>query len=126
MSHLVNGFRSWITRRVVWTIDYIFITRVGEEVVIDSIPLFEVENVTCNDELDESEQKAVVKGRGLDKDRDGSLSISRKIYPDDASESKNKKGKYPKDGKFDDIKPIRGKIVLQITTIPEGFNSGSQ
>ena len=111
-------------RRVVWTIDYIFISRVGEEVVIDSIPLSETENITCNEELVESEEKAVVKGRGLERDRPTSL--SQKIYPEDTNEIKNKKGKCSKDNKIDTTQPAKGKIVLQITTIPEGFNSGTQ
>ncbi len=105
-----------------WTIDYIFISRVGEEVVIDSIPLSEAENITCNEELTESDETAMVKGKGLEKDRD--IKVPRKIHPEDTSEIKNKKGKHPKDNKIDCMKSTKGKIVLQITTIPEGFNSG--
>ncbi len=123
--------RSWITRRIVWTIDYIFISKVGEDAVIDSIPLSEAANITCNEQLDSrhaSDDKTV--GKGFDKDRN-----SRKICPEVETEHKNKKSNLIShrsrtisgsklDGKIDDSKLSRGKIVLQITTAPEGFNSG--
>ncbi len=124
---------------MVWTIDYIFISRVGEEVVIDFIPLYEADTIMCSEELNkahESEEKTMGKGKGPEKDQDAN--ISRKIYPDDAIEVTNKKLKYIKprgktsrlslgsmqDGKTDDTKPTQGKIVLKIATTPEGFNSG--
>jgi hypothetical protein len=114
--------RSWITRRVVWTSDCIYISKVGEEIIIDSIPLSEADSITCNNELVGSGE-SMVKGKF---DRDASMtSMSRKINPEDANEVKNKKVKYPKDSRIDDIQPVKGKIVLQLTTIPEGFNSGA-
>ncbi len=102
-----------------WTIDYIFISRVGEEVVIDSIPLYEADTITSSEALNESDEKAMVKG-----DAGG----SRKIYPEDANEVKNKKLKCLQENKIDGMKPAhtKGKIVLKITTIPEGFNSGTK
>ncbi len=121
-----------------WTTEHIFISKVGEEAVIDSIPLFEAEKITCNEELDTrhaSEQKAV--GKGFDKDR--SSSMSRKIYPEVGSELKTSSvnlksmrslsrtgsmSMLMRENKIEEAKPARGKIVLQITTTPEGFNSG--
>jgi hypothetical protein len=131
--------RSWIKRRVVWTIDYIFIARVGEEVVIDFIPLSEADTITCSEELNkrhESEEKVGVKGKGFEKEQ--GANNSRRIFPEDAIDVTNKKTKYSKlkhiasrtgsgflqDSRIDDTKPTKGKNVLKITTTPDGFNSG--
>jgi hypothetical protein len=131
--------RSWIRRRVVWTIDYIFISRVGEEDVIDFIAFSEADTITCNEELNtthESKEKAMVEG-GLEKDQ--TASMSRRIVPEDTAYFSNKNINNSKvrrsilrsgsvrsmqDLRADDTKQTKGKIVLKITTAPEGFNSG--
>ena len=96
--------RSWLIRRVIWTTEYIYIARKDEENIIDSIPLAEAAQIFVS----ESDQT----GNKGEKSKDAS---EREPIPGSAKfKSKSK----------DESKTVDNAMVVQIRTIPEGFNSG--
>jgi hypothetical protein len=112
--------------------DTIYITRPGEETVIDSIPLAEAEKITNSESLENS-NIAATNGIIFNKDR------ASKIYPDVSADMStwNIRATFKKsqNGKvvdragtslFGSLKAEReeSKAMLQINTIPDGFNSG--
>jgi hypothetical protein len=125
-------------RRVVWTVDYIYIARTGEETVIDSIPFAEAEKITNSEILAHNNIQA---GHGLtfDKDRNG---MPSKIHPESPADmnawkiratfkksSQNGNGNvFNRSGTsfFGSFKAEKEEshAMLQINTIPDGFNSG--
>jgi hypothetical protein len=115
--------------------DTIYITRPGEETVIDSIPLAEAEKITNSESL-ENGNIAATKRIIFNKDRNG---MACKIYPDVSADMStwNIRSTFKKsqNGKvvdragtslFGSLKAEReeSKAMLQINTIPDGFNSG--
>ena len=118
-----------------WTADYIYISRSGEDIVIDSIPFAEAEKITNSESTDRT--KRVEAGHGVIFDRNGATT---KVYPDSVSDLnswaiggaivKNTPSKKalarmatgiiggPK-AKTEEIK-----ATLQINTTSDGFNSG--
>jgi hypothetical protein len=127
--------RSWILRRIVWTVDYIYIARTGEEAVIDSIPFAEVEKITNSESLDCNNIQAAHR---LIFDTDRRNGMASKVHPDSSVDMRAWKirssfQKYSQKvfdrtstgifGSFTEEKE-ESKVMLQINTVPDGFNSG--
>jgi hypothetical protein len=153
--------RSWILRRVVWTAEYIYIARTGEDAIIDSIPFAEAEKIsatqTSYNEVnpDQSQNMDVMldlKASPAEQKTRIGMASSRRIYDErDVSDvisktssmniqqpvrkAKSMSGSSLVSRRFSSItrqEPISensstkdNKAVLRISTVAEGFNSGT-
>jgi hypothetical protein len=134
------GVRSWILRRIVWTVDYIYITRTGEDIVIDSIPFAEAEKITNSESTDQTKKVEAGHGVLFDKDRNGVDNKVYPTYPDNVTDlntwgiggtilksaTSKKALTRMATGVIGGLKAKTDEIkaTLQINTIPDGFNSG--
>lgn len=111
--------RTWLIRRIVWTLDFIYIARKGEDSVIDSIPLAEADQIYVS----ESEQTGNIYNIYMT----GAVDIAVMDFS---------AGGVAKDPTVDPI-PLKSRMkaredqrspekssIIQIRTIAEGFNSG--
>ncbi len=126
---------------MVWTIDYIYISRTAEDTVIDSIPFSDADKVRVLEKLESIPSENVSRNSS---EFDGKESAfekrwgdesSRRVHPDSSTKLKKKatplsrvasirEKKEILDSDMDEAKTLDDELVLQITTIHEGFNSG--
>ena len=136
---ICNSASAWIVRRVIWTSDCIYIARMGEENIIDSIPLAEADLITVSKEDDQyaknkdlgspirGNQSATILDSTTSQTELGEVASTRantqqaitasfkrintsKIFNHPSEQHKSEEG--------------QAMTVLQISTISEGFNSG--
>ena len=125
------NYRTWITRRVVWTNDCIHISRKNEEIVIDSIPLAEVILISVYGEGGSESALHSTSQNWTSNMHESPRRKSSYVHPimDDDSQSSTPRPKQTQGGL-----PAQGarsasaadeEAVLQISTVPDGFNSGA-
>ena len=116
--------RTWILRRVVWTAKHIFISKLRDEFVIDSIPLAEAEKISASSMVGHSESftSAVESGKqSLTVDRKQStLSKHTQSFANLGSALMRKGAQNA----ANDTNEDQSKAILQINTIQDGSNSG--
>ena len=119
--------RTWILRRVVWTAKHIFISKLGDEFVIDSIPLAEAEKISASSMVGHSESftsavESMESGKqSLTVDRKQStLSKHTQSFANLGSALMRKGAQNA----ANDTNEDQSKAILQINTIQDGSNSG--
>jgi hypothetical protein len=153
--HATDYFaRTWILRRVVWTTSYVFIAKLNEEIVIDSIPFAEAEKVTTSSIVGHSGSMRTMQSKpaehAANPERDSKQDTSRrKIHPENSKSvrSWNISSKFQPERKEITSERVSSsmngssfnasttglvtgdnketsKAILQINTIQDGFNSG--
>ena len=129
------GSSTWIKRRVVWTVDFVHIARKGDDNIIDSIPLAEAESIQIA-ENDGSENLHYIQKSDQNQslmDLDTPSHLRRGSSEQDhtsAIKSGLKRLQSSKlfHGSFQahtDLGGESNRDILQISTISDGFNSGS-
>ena len=119
--------RTWILRRVVWTAKHIFISKLRDEFVIDSIPLAEAEKISASSMVGHSESftsavESMESGKqSLTVDRKQStLSKHTQSFANLGSALMRKGAQNA----ANDTNEDQSKAILQINTIQDGSNSG--
>jgi hypothetical protein len=150
-AHATDYFsRTWILRRVVWTANYVFIAKLNEEIVIDSIPFAEAEKVTNSSIVGHSESMRTMQSKPAENaanpERESKQDTSRrKIHPENSKSvrSWSISSKFQPERKEINSESLSSsmngssfnasttgdnkessKAILQINTIQDGFNSG--
>ena len=140
----LTSVRTWNTRRVVWTSECIHIARKNDEIVIDSIPLAEALSIVVSDE-GSSDNESFLRTQtwtnnagGLSSKR-GSSKRSLSVHPEDEPTANGGLGSSSFSNGLKRMKSLgrslsfaakdaqaskTSEAVIQIATMPNGFNSG--
>jgi hypothetical protein len=131
-----------LVRRAVWTADYIYIARPGDDTVIDMISLADTDEINVSEDLNAAAQIIPSGPQQHSNDHDHKRD-TRRVYPTDSDDrdslspkdsalalNQEQGGRKPHSDpksfmKEKLIKPLDKAAVLEVMTLPGGFNSGT-
>ena len=110
-------------RRVVWTLDHLYISRPAEEIVIDSIQFSDVDKVDVSDKFEMKESRIFRNSVEMDK---VSFEMPRSEFGNHQDDKKHKSSHsqvFPDFEKKEGV-TLENESVLEMSTIHDGLNSG--
>ena len=129
--------RSWLDRRIVWSADFIYIARLEDDDIIDAISLADALDISTSENLSAAAQLIPNATRGPrrtaeNRTAEQNVTSIRRVCPEEnaavfqesetvSEESASAKAMGPDKGAS---KPRDKAAVLEIKTLPDGYNSG--